>query len=260
MITVGLTTSVVLTISGPIPTLVYTAQVVNGVAVFNNLVLTVAGVYGISALNPLLPNVLIPTSLVVVPSVPTQFLISAPTTVTSGAGASIAITAKDAYGNLATNYTGTVTVSTTDLQLSSFNYTFTSGTGSSFDNGMHVFSVPLMSTGPQMVTVHDLANQVTITSPEHPGQRRGSGSGDGPRGVGGLGQGFRRKPRHPVRRPAIAPRRAQQNPPLARHQHDHAWTLSQAETVLPGDVTISSTARRELRPSDRAAPGRARSR
>ena len=63
----------------------------------------------------------------------------------------ITVTAYDAYGNVATDYTGTVNL----LPLNTDN-TFTVGTGG--DNGAHTFFVPFDTLGTQNVTAEDTTN------------------------------------------------------------------------------------------------------
>jgi hypothetical protein len=76
-----------------------------------------------------------------------------PASVTAGAPATITVTAYDAYGNVATGYTGTTNFSSTDGGATlPGNYTFTAG-----DNGTHTFpaGVTLVTAGNQSVTVSD---------------------------------------------------------------------------------------------------------
>jgi hypothetical protein len=59
----------------------------------------------------------------------------------------------DAYGNLATGYTGTVHFQSTDGRaILPSNYTFVAG-----DNGVHSFQVTLRTKGKQTITVADIA-------------------------------------------------------------------------------------------------------
>jgi hypothetical protein len=92
-----------------------------------------------------------------------------PTTFPSGAVASIVVTAKDAYGNVATGYTGKVRFTSTDPQASAGSglpagYTFTTGTGG--DNGSHTFTngLSLKTLGNQTVTVTDGTLQNTASA------------------------------------------------------------------------------------------------
>jgi hypothetical protein len=79
------------------------------------------------------------------------FVISGPSSVASGTAFSITVTAVDAYGNVATGYTGTVHFSSSDRSANlPANYTFTAA-----DSGTHTFSVKLKTKGTQQITVTD---------------------------------------------------------------------------------------------------------
>ncbi len=74
-----------------------------------------------------------------------------PATVTAGVAGAFTVTATDAYGNLATGYTGTVHFSSSDSQaVLPANYTFTAA-----DAGMHSFSAALKTAGGQSLFVQD---------------------------------------------------------------------------------------------------------
>jgi RHS repeat-associated protein len=80
---------------------------------------------------------------------------------TAGTASSVTVEVKDAYGNRITNYTGTITFSSSDSRATlPANYPFTSGTG--LDNGIHTFSstngVTLKTSGSQSVTATDTLN------------------------------------------------------------------------------------------------------
>lgn len=73
----------------------------------------------------------------------------------------LTVTAKDLYGNTATNYTGKVHFTSTDpAPTLPADYMFTTGLGN--DNGVHTFSVTLSAAGSPTVTAKDLATP-TIT-------------------------------------------------------------------------------------------------
>jgi uncharacterized repeat protein (TIGR03803 family) len=93
--------------------------------------------------------------IVVNPAAAARFLLSAPSGVTHGVAFSLTLTAYDAYGNVATGYTGTVHFSSSDGTATlPQNYTFTSG-----DAGVHTFTgVILRRKGKQTITVTDIAN------------------------------------------------------------------------------------------------------
>ena len=68
-----------------------------------------------------------------------------------GHGARVTVTAYDAYGNVATGYTGTVTFTSSDGQAAlPASYTFTAA-----DAGTHTFSVTLETAGTQSITATD---------------------------------------------------------------------------------------------------------
>jgi hypothetical protein len=81
-----------------------------------------------------------------------QFVISAPAKANSGVVFALTVTVKDRYGNVVTDYAGTIYLSSTDSSatLPAF-YTFTAA-----DWGQHVFSgVVLRKTGKQTITITD---------------------------------------------------------------------------------------------------------
>jgi hypothetical protein len=75
-------------------------------------------------------------------------VIATPTTVTAGDPITVTVTAEDAYGNIATDYSGTVTFSSSDPQAAlPSDSTLTNGTGT--------FTVLLFSAGNQTITATD---------------------------------------------------------------------------------------------------------
>ena len=93
--------------------------------------------------------------LVVNPAAASQFILSAPSSVTSGSKFSVTLTVEDAYGNVVTGYTGTVHFSSSDSTATlPKNYTFTAS-----DAGVHTFTgVILRKKGKQTLTVTDIVN------------------------------------------------------------------------------------------------------
>ena len=70
---------------------------------------------------------------------------------TAGVASSVTVTARDAFGNVATGYTGTVHFTSTDgAAVLPANYTFTGG-----DAGVQVFSATLKTAGSRTVTATD---------------------------------------------------------------------------------------------------------
>jgi hypothetical protein len=79
-------------------------------------------------------------------------------TVSAGVQGNLTVTAKDAYGNTAVSYNGTIHFTSSDPQaILPANYTFTGG-----DAGNHLFSLNLRTAGIQSVTASDSLN-VSIT-------------------------------------------------------------------------------------------------
>ncbi len=78
-----------------------------------------------------------------------------PNPVTAGTASNVTVTAKDAYGNTATGYLGTVKLTSSDgAAVLPANYTFVAG-----DNGTHALSVTLKTVGTRSITATD-----TVTS------------------------------------------------------------------------------------------------
>jgi hypothetical protein len=89
------------------------------------------------------------------PAAAAKFVLSAPATVTHGITFSLTMTVIDAYGNVVTNYSGTVHFTSTDGTASlPANYTFTAA-----DKGVHTFSgLVLRKRGNQKITITDTLN------------------------------------------------------------------------------------------------------
>jgi hypothetical protein len=92
---------------------------------------------------------------VVQPAAAVKFVLSAPASVTHGVAFSVTLTAEDAYGNVATGYSGTVHFSSSDSTATlPANYTFTAS-----DAGVRTFTgLILRKRGKQTVTVTDTLN------------------------------------------------------------------------------------------------------
>jgi subtilisin-like proprotein convertase family protein len=88
------------------------------------------------------------------------FLTNVPTTTVAGVAFSPTVTAKDQFGNVATGYTGTVRITTTDAQGST-------PAASKLTNGVGTFStVTLRTAGNQTVTAVDTVNAaLTVSAP-----------------------------------------------------------------------------------------------
>jgi len=87
-------------------------------------------------------------SIVVNPAAATSFVVSAPTSTTAGSPFSATVTVKDAFGNTATGYTGTVHLTSSDAQaVLPANSTLASGVGT--------FSFTLKTAGSQSIAATD---------------------------------------------------------------------------------------------------------
>jgi streptogramin lyase len=98
------------------------------------------------------------------PGAATQFAVSAPALAGAGTPFPFTVTARDAYGNVATGYTGTVHLTSSDPHAAlPSDYTFRPA-----DAGVHTFSVTLNTLGGQTVTAADSVNGLQVTSPAIP--------------------------------------------------------------------------------------------
>jgi hypothetical protein len=112
---------------------------------------TVAGPYTVSVTVPGI-GTSTPFALTNLPDAADHFVLSATSSVTAGSAFSLTVTAADSAGNTVTGYTGTVHLSSTDVQAALGNdYTFAVGAGN--DNGVHTFSITLKSAGGRSITV-----------------------------------------------------------------------------------------------------------
>jgi hypothetical protein len=95
------------------------------------------------------------------PAAASQFVLSGlASTATAGVSQTSTVTARDAYGNVATSYTGTVHFTSSDTQATlPANYTFPVT-----DKGVHSFTLAFATAGTQSVTVTDTANSSLTTT------------------------------------------------------------------------------------------------
>jgi hypothetical protein len=95
------------------------------------------------------------SGITVSPAAAAKFVLSAPSSVKSGAKFSLTLTVEDACGNVVTGYTGTVHFSSSDSTATlPKNYTFTVA-----DNSVHTFTgVILRKRGTTALTVTDTLN------------------------------------------------------------------------------------------------------
>ena len=100
------------------------------------------------------------SGITVSPAAVSQFVLSGlSSSATAGVGQTLSVTAKDAYGNVATGYTGTVTFTSSDSQaILPSSTTFTTANG-----GVHSFAITFETPGTQSVTVTDKSSGITAT-------------------------------------------------------------------------------------------------
>jgi hypothetical protein len=98
--------------------------------------------------------------IVVVPGPVAAFGVTAFPGTTAGTSQNFVVTAYDAWGNVATNYTGTIHFTSSDLQAGlPADYTFTAN-----DNGKHTFAATLDTAGQQRVTATDTVTTTAFGS------------------------------------------------------------------------------------------------
>ncbi len=101
------------------------------------------------------------SAISVSPAKASQFVLAGlPSSAAAGASETFTLTAKDAYGNVATGYTGTVSFTSTDTRAHlPSNFTFTTA-----DAGKHSFSVTFETAGSQTVTAKDATSNISATT------------------------------------------------------------------------------------------------
>jgi ELWxxDGT repeat protein len=118
---------------------------------FFTIVLKTAGTHSITVTDTLNSSLTgTQGGIIVIAGAASQFLISTASSVASGAAFSLTLTVQDAYGNIVTNFTGTVRFTSTDKSATlPANYTFTAS-----DHGVHTFTgLILRKKGNQTITV-----------------------------------------------------------------------------------------------------------
>ena len=139
------------------------ASLTAGVGTFS-VTLRTAGTRSVTATDTVTPSITGSQNAIVVnPGSATQLTVSGlPSPYRAGSAQSLTVTAKDAYGNTATGYTGTVHLTSSDsAAVLPADYIFTSG-----DAGTHTFSVTLKTCDTQSVTATDTAT-ASITGSQH---------------------------------------------------------------------------------------------
>jgi hypothetical protein len=99
------------------------------------------------------------SGIVITAGAASQFVISTPSSSVLNASVNVTLTVYDAYGNIATGYTGKVTLTSTDSKAGSTSYSF-----STKDAGVHVFGYKFGTLGSQTLTLTDSANAITSKS------------------------------------------------------------------------------------------------
>ena len=131
----------------------------NGSHTFN-VILKTAGSQSVTATDAASGRSSNASGIAVSPAAATRFLLSglaSPANV--GATETFTVTAEDAYGNVATTYTGTVRFNSSDVQAGlPATYTFTAA-----DHGSHTFNLSFGTAGSQSVTVTDAASGVNVS-------------------------------------------------------------------------------------------------
>ena len=127
-----------------------------GVHTFTSAVtLKTAGSQTVAATDTSTGSIMGSATVSVTPAAASTMIVTGfPSPMTAGAAGSFTVTLKDAYGNIATGYTGTVHLTSSDAKaVLPANYTFTSA-----DAGKHVFSATLKTAGTQSITATDTVN------------------------------------------------------------------------------------------------------
>ncbi len=115
--------------------------------------LKTAGLQSLAAVDTGSPGINgVEASILVKPAAAAVLVVSGPSSASANTAFSITITALDAYGNVATGYTGTIHVASSDsTAVLAADYTFTAA-----DIGVHVFTgLKLKKKGNQTITFID---------------------------------------------------------------------------------------------------------
>jgi hypothetical protein len=124
-----------------------------GVHTFN-IVLKTSGTQSLTATDRATPSLTATQSgIAVSAAAAASFTVTGFPAATAGTAHTFTVTARDAFGNVATGYLGTVHFTSSDGQaVLPVNYTFTAG-----DAGVHTFSATLKTAGAQSLTATDTA-------------------------------------------------------------------------------------------------------
>ena len=121
-----------------------------------NVTLETAGPQTVTATDTVTPSITgTSPAVIITPAAMSGFLVTMTTPVIAGTAQSVTVKADDAFGNVVSGYTGTITFTSTDGQaVLPLNYTFLVA-----DDGQHTFTndVTFKTAGPQTVTTTDTA-------------------------------------------------------------------------------------------------------
>ena len=133
-----------------------------GVHTFSSVILRTAGTQTVTATDTATASVAGSAGIKVTAARAASLRISAPASVTHGVPFTFTVTVLDAFGNVATGYTGTVHFTSSDSAASlPADYRFIRS-----DAGVHTFSATLNTTGSQSLTATDrLTSGITGTDP-----------------------------------------------------------------------------------------------
>src|SRR5207237_535418 len=127
----------------------------NGMHVFSGTLKT-AGLQSITAADAANSFSASQTGILVTPATAASLIVNGfPTPTTAGVAQTFTVTARDAFGNTATTYTGSMSFSSTDNMaiFAPTSYTFVGS-----DAGTHTFGATLRTAGVQSITATDMGS------------------------------------------------------------------------------------------------------
>jgi hypothetical protein len=139
------------------------AQASGGVATFSTLKIDQAGSYKLTATDGGLTQTL-SASFIIQPAAASSMSVAGfPSPITAGVAGNFTVTLEDAYGNIASGYTGTVHFISSDAKaMLPSNYAFTVA-----DAGVHTFRATLKTAGTQSITATDTVRS-SVTGTDGP--------------------------------------------------------------------------------------------
>jgi ELWxxDGT repeat protein len=132
-----------------------------GSSSFTGVALKTAGTQPVTAADTATASITASASVAVSPAPANEFILAAPTSVRAGVSFRLTVTVEDAYGNVVTNYLGTIRFSSTDTRATlPANFTFTATA-----HGVHTYTgLVLRKTGYQQITVTDTHQSTLLSS------------------------------------------------------------------------------------------------